>query len=213
MILIESNLQLPEREIHSEGPDINGFVLHNCTITIKNFEVVDTPCGGNLCDRQDLDPSQRCACFQMPNRSGNIKVIIYVEVTLPDGSSFSTRFSSKWFLETYVLSGSFPSGVRAAQFEDYEIEDRFFLCLSQCIDFLTRNGGVRVIGWIKRGEVQDQGVDQPNNGLPYNAPRVMVQAGTLNHHITRIDPMVPENIDLDVLGHLKFDVNSIFAQN
>ena len=50
--------------------------------------------------------------------------------------------------------------------------------------------------WLKRGEVLDQGVDQPNNGLPYNATRTTVESGTLNHHIKRFEPMTPESIDV-----------------
>ena len=34
----------------------------------------------------------------------------------------------------------------------------------------------------------------------------MVQAGTLNYHVTRIDPMQPGSVDLDILQGLKVDV-------
>ena len=60
--------------------------------------------------------------------------------------------------------------------------------------------------WVKRGQVQDQVVDQPNNGLPYNAARSTVKSGILNHHIVRLEPMTPEAIDLDALNDLKFNV-------
>eukprot|EP00957_Ditylum_brightwellii_P100590 7667482-Ditylum_brightwellii.AAC.1 len=58
----------------------------------------------------------------------------------------------------------------------------------------------------KHGEVQDQGVDQPNNGLPRNASRVRVQSGTLHHHITRMDPMLPGDVNITLLNQMKFDV-------
>ena len=59
---------------------------------------------------------------------------------------------------------------------------------------------------MKRGEVQDQGVDQPSNGLPHNAARVMVQSGTINYYITRLDAMQPELVDLNLLNQMKFDI-------
>eukprot|EP00957_Ditylum_brightwellii_P055945 4239416-Ditylum_brightwellii.AAC.1 len=64
--------------------------------------------------------------------------------------------------------------------------------------------------WVKRGEVLDQGVDQPNNGLPYNAARTTVKLGNLNHHIVRVIPMKPEVLDIGYLNDLKFDVNTGF---
>ena len=54
-----------------------------------------------------------------------------------------------------------------------------------------------MIGWAKRGEVMDQGVSQPNNGLHGTAAKVMVQSGTLNHHITRLEPMDPTDLNSD----------------
>ena len=34
----------------------------------------------------------------------------------------------------------------------------------------------------------------------------MVNAGRLNYHVTRIDTMRPEDVDIDVLHNLKVDV-------
>ena len=50
------------------------------------------------------------------------------------------------------------------------------------------------MGWAKRGEVMDQNVDQPSNGLPHNAPKTMIQSRTLIHHITKLEPMMPTEL-------------------
>ena len=204
-IVINSNFILPVRTVITEGTDINGFILHNCSVRIKSFHVRNTKCGGNLCDRQQ-DNVGKCACYQMPNRSGNVIVAIEVEVTLENGTSFNTMFRSKWFLEKYVFSAPLPAGTRAISFEDYEVEDRLFAALDGVTNFINNVCNFRVIGWIKRGEVQDQGVDQPSKGLPHNAGKVMVQSGTVNHHITKLEPMRPELLDSIVLNQMKFDV-------
>ena len=68
-----------------------------------------------------------------------------------------------------------------------------------------------VIGWENRGKVQYQGVDQPSNssnGLPCNAARVMVEYGTLNHHITRLDHMRPSDVNVDIYIYI-FTSNSL----
>eukprot|EP00956_Cyclotella_meneghiniana_P020004 scaffold34835_cov17-Cyclotella_meneghiniana.AAC.1 len=32
--------------------------------------------------------------------------------------------------------------------------------------YINLRGGFKIVLWVKRGVVMDQGVDQPNNGLP-----------------------------------------------
>ncbi len=74
----------------------------------------------------------------------------------------------------------------------------------------TITGDFLAFLWVKRVEVEDQGVDQPNNGLPYNAARTTIESANLNHHIVRLDPMSPESIDIERLNDLKFDVRNGF---
>ena len=203
-IVVKSSFHLPRRHIVTEGTDINGFILDDCIISVQSFHVCNTRCGGNLCDRQQ-DNVSKCACYQMINRSGNVVLSAEVQVILPDSSSFKTFIRSKWFFEKFILTGPLPPGTRASVFEDYEIGDRFFSSLERVTSYINGLCKFRVIGWAKRGEVQDQGVDQPNNGLPYNSSRVMVQSGTLTHHITRLDPMKPEKVNIQQLNEMKFD--------
>ena len=124
-VVINNNFKLPLRHIITEGTDINGFILNDCDIKPVSFHVRNTRCGGNLCDRQKDDVG-KCACYQMPNRSGNVIISVEMLVRLPCGNTFTTYFWSKWFLEKYIFTGNLPAGVRADAFEDFEIEDRFF---------------------------------------------------------------------------------------
>ena len=77
-----------------------------------------------MCDRQQ-DSLGKCAYYQMPNHSGNVVISVEIEVELPDGTSFTTFFRSKWFLEKYIFKGNLPVGIRADAFEDYEVEEFF----------------------------------------------------------------------------------------
>ena len=61
---------------------------------------------------------------------------------------------------------------------------------------------------MKRGEIIDQGVEQPNT---YNAQKILVQSGSLNHHITRVDPMKPHLIEKRHLNSLKFNTVNDFV--
>ena len=133
-----------------------------------------------------------------------------ITVLLPNGSSFQTRYASKWFMNNFIYSGPLPVGTRASDFEPFEVEEKLFGAFEDVCDYINDRGGFRAMIWVKRGQVQDQGVDQPNNGLPYNAARATVESGILNHHIVRLEPMTPEAIDLDELNNLKFNVSTGF---
>ena len=149
----------------------------------------------------------------MDNRSGN--VIVQVDITLKceDGNDINTKFSSKWFLENYIFTGPLPVGTKAKHFDSFVVEDKLYESLDRVTNYINNKSKFRIVGWVKRGEVQDQGVDQPSDGLPYNASSVLVQSGTLNYHITRIDPMKPESIQIGHLDTLKFNVKTAFTKN
>ena len=52
-------------------------------------------------------------------------------------------------------------------------------------------------------EVEDQGVDQPNKGLAWNAARATVKSGLIKHHMVRIEPANPAALDVATLNGLK----------
>ena len=152
---------------------------------------------------------RRCACIQMPdNRSGSVFTPIEVEVSSQDGTSFTTKFYSKFWFEHYILSpGRFPSSISVTSFDDCVFMDRYFDCVEAVLTYINDLCGWRAIGWVKPGEALDQSVDQPNNGLPYNAQRQMVQSAKLKHHLVTLEPMAPHRVDIDRLNGLKFDFN------
>ncbi len=64
-----SSIYLRTCELITEGTNINGFIIQDCIVSVESFEVANTRCDSNLCDRQD-DNLSRCACFQMTSRCG-----------------------------------------------------------------------------------------------------------------------------------------------
>ena len=208
---MNSNFEIAESPVVMDGTSLNGFVLRSCDIRLLNISFLDTPCGGDMCDQQSVVSAggihaRRCACVQMNNRRGIAVVVYDIELELEDGSVVPTRLCSKWFSRKYVFSGPFAAGTSVATLEDFAVTDRIYDAAESVFNLINSNGGWLVYGWTKRGEIQDQAVDQPGNGLPHNAARVMVEAGNLNYHVTRIDPMEPGDIDMDTLNGLKVDV-------
>ena len=202
-------LVLPFCHIIVEGIDVNGFILNDYKIDVVLVQVRNTKCGGNLCDRQQ-ESIGRCACYQMNNRTGNVIVTGKVVITLADGNSFSTSIRSKWLVENYIMSGPLPQGTQATHFGYFEVEDRHYKAWADVTEYVNRLGNFRIVGWAKCGEIQGQGVAQPVNGLQQNAARVMVQSGTLNHHICRIKPMKPSALNQVYLNTLEFDIQTGF---
>ena len=106
------------------------------------------------------------------------------------------------------MTGELPSGTRASIFEDYEIGDCIYSYFESVNRYINELCKFYVISWAKCGEVQDQGVDQPSNGITRNAARVMIYYGTLNHHITWIYHMRPSDVNVDMLNlHYANDVS------
>ena len=63
---------------------------------------------------------------------------------------------------------------------------------------------------MKIDEVEDQGVYQPNNGMPHNYKRVMVQWNFLNHYVSIMEPINSEVINIITLNGFKFNVDTGF---
>lgn len=217
ILVTNSNFNFLECLIVIEGTDVNRFIHLNCIVTIRSFQVIDSPCGRNLCDHQSLMNgdiiTNRYYCIQIMNCVGNVVILFDVEVRNNEGAIFNTHMSSKWFMKHFILSDDFPAGIRAFRFEDYKVEDRIYATATNVFNYINTIGGFIVVGWVKRSEVEDQGINQPNNGLPHNAQRVMVQSENLNHHISKLESINPEAVNFIILKGYKFDVNTGFEIN
>ena len=113
-------------------------------------------------------------------------------------------------MKNFVFSGPLPVGTRAHDLEKNQVERRLYESFLAVTEYINNHGGFELFMWVKRGELLDQGVDQPGGELPHNVVRTTVESGTLNYHITWMEPMTPQGINLDQLDPLKFDVSNGF---
>ncbi len=211
LLPVRGNLEVAERSVMEEGTDISGFVTDGVQVTLLGIDYHNSRCGGEFCDRQAIVQtngvvSNRCACFQMSRQRNGCVVFHYTFVfTREDGTQFTAQFSSKWFLDKYVFDGAVPSSTRARHLEDFVVDGRIRAAVGNVLGYINSQGGFKVYGWTKRGEIQDQAVDQPGNGLPHNAPQNVVEAGELVFHVTRVEPARPKDIDLTILNGFKLN--------
>ena len=113
-------------------------------------------------------------------------------------------------MKTFIYSGALPMGTKASDFNSYEVEERLYDAVASVFRYINEHGGFRIYLWVRRGEVEDQGVDQPNKGLAWNAARATVKSGLIKHHIVQIEPANSAALDVATLNGLKFDVSSGF---
>ena len=78
--------------------------------------------------------------------------------------------------------------------------------------YINDRDGFRIIGWAKREMIQDQGAtaqqDQGQQSYvrPTNQGNNMVENADVRLHIVRIDPTHPDNIKLEELNALKYNM-------
>ena len=130
----------------------------------------------------------------------------------------SLRFSSLY--QTCPFSTQIRSDVLELSDQFFDLED----CISRCVEFINEHGGFTVVGWYKRGVINDCSilavVDNGNNG---NVNRntssnvdMQVDNGKLNFHPCSIQPTNSAFLDGSTylgrtLREMKFDVSSLHS--
>jgi hypothetical protein len=114
-------------------------------------------------------------------------------------------------VNNYVLTDKLAAHIRASHFSQ-DIKDDILESTRQVFRYINERGGFRIIGWAKRGMIQDQGAvaqqdqGQQRYGQPTNQGNNMVENADVRLHIVRIDPTNPENIVMGELNALKYNM-------
>ena len=177
------------------------FVLNNVDVEVTSMDVITTKCSGLFCDRQravDIGRGNRaCGCFVMPDRVGNIilahHVIVkkehMVKVEMDDFSSL--KFSSVY------MKKPFSSTMR---FNLLDYTPAYFTlqkAADDVLNYINVNGGFTVIGWYKRGEINDISNEENQND---------VESGDIGYHIVSIYPTNRNLVERLEVKKLQFDM-------
>ena len=131
------------------------------TIEIGNVYVANTHCVGFFCDRQNLEENKKngnvCPCYSSGNANHARLVLQFdLEVTTDTGKTFLVKkFSSHKFTQ-YFIRKPFESHTT---FNTFDASDAFVkMCDSifQIFNYANARDKFTVIGWSKRGEINDQ---------------------------------------------------------
>ena len=214
IIETNSSLLMMERKalvnvaIDNSVPEHNtrGFIMNHCSIQIKSIEVFETNCIGHFCDKQRCEELARsdkpCGCYQMRGTGSNLAIVHSLKVKFPvfDEVLGIENFSSMKFSYLY-LNEYFPQSTKRISFDGTENLDDLYDCIDNVMDFYNNQGGFTVIGWYKRGEINDTSKSEDNVEK--------VSSSILGHHIVSVYPTNYLHSHAEESTDLKFDVMNL----
>ncbi len=179
------------------------FVYNSTQLSVDYFAAVKTSCSGLLCDRQRISDwlgSKGCGCYGMSPNSTSLAIQHAITVrTSFHGTLKMDDFSSLKFSKLYT-SGDIPGTCKLYMLQVTEASMNMFNALENCIELINNHGGFTVIGWYKKGLINDKGLIAPNESANVggsnsssnynnnNEERVQVDSGDCNYHVVSISP-------------------------
>lgn len=168
----------------SESNKTSAFKI-KARLNLKNLSVAESNCAGLFCDRQNLDENSNngCGCYQgADTRHAKLVLSFSLEICNNEHDFDIDEFSSHRFTQ-FFLKVPFPSTTCYNAWDHtpqyMELVDR----IGHILAYVNERGQWNVIGWCKRGEINDQN---------YSEDAQKVSSADVKHHVTSIFPC---NID------------------
>jgi hypothetical protein len=183
-------------ELDVIGNTSKAFCLNGCTITIKSSTPEETNCSGLLCDKQRIHEiasrsNQGCGCYSMLSRRSTLVLEHSLEIESSDfrWNHYCEHYSSNKFSMLYQ-SSPFSSSVTAS---NLQFTDEYYLMVEKIesvMNYINTNGGFTVIGWYKRGKINDQSIVSETNNRNNNEVQAnnQVDSGNISYHVCEIKP-------------------------
>lgn len=180
------------------------FVLNNVDVELQSMDVNTTKCSGHFCDRQraiEIGRNNRaCGCYSMPDRQANLVLVHHVTLSKDSEVIVTMKdFSSLQFSKMYMKT-PFSSTTR---FNNLDFTPAYFSlqkAADDVVEYINDNGGFTVIGWYKRGEINDVSNEESQND---------VESSDIGYHIVHMyltNREVAKRTDLEAM---KFDISGI----
>lgn len=204
-----------------QGNNALSFVQNGAIVSVKRTAPEETTCSGLFCDKQRIQEwmGQRgCGCYHMTHRRSNIALDHSISILASSSTIKMENYSSTQFSKLYLTSNLPPS----IKIRDLRMTEEYFSlldCIGNVIEFINNNGGFTVVGWYKRGIINDRalvgnnGNNNNSNMNNSNNEEVQVDNGEVNYHIIQMQPTDHELLNPHTalgseLQELKFDVSN-----
>ena len=200
------------------------FVYNGVQITVIKTEPESTTCSGLFCDKQRLHDwvdARGCGCYHMIQQRSNLAINHSISVyESPENIIKMENFSSTAFSKLY-LSSNIPVSTRKSAFNHTDLYFDMLMSIDQVVDYINDHGGFTVVGWYKRGVINDKTLVNGNatNGSSNNnnGEDTKVDKGEINYHVISLRPTNSCLLNRTTnfgqeLRNLQYDVSRIPSQ-
>ena len=213
-------------DITISGNISRAFVLNHCDLDVLSVTPEQTQCGGLFCDKQRVmeikDRKQACGCYSMLARRSNLALDYALSLTHRESNwEFTVENYSSNKFSLLFQNKLFPYSLLLANFQMSDPYFKLCGCMKTIVQKVNNNGGWTVIGWYKRGVINDQtlvgsdgsgGSGGFKQGNQNSNPQV--DNAAINYHVCYLLPTNQElmnhaNIRGLRLHHQKFDVEEM----
>ena len=161
-------------------------------IELSNMSITACNCVGFFCDRQNLEENAKnggvCPCYSSGDvRHAKLTICFSMTLNCTKGHSFDVDDYTSHRFSQFFLKTPFPS---TSSFNEWDQTEKFMELVTRVnsvIDLVNTSGGWTVIGWAKRGEINDQSVIDESQ---------KIQSTDVKYHLTSIFPYKHDDIDL-----------------
>lgn len=195
---------------------MHAFYMMSAKVTLLNITLHDTQCRGNTCDAIDTMNTRVCGCFQNSDNYAPVVMCLQLLITPPKdkgstpqnfGEPFScTAFTSKSFTRMCFKFPNMPSTVRSRHFSMRDNKS-LIKSVDKVLDEINRRGGWTVMGWLKRGRIEDEAHKNDENIKKGDK----IKSSNINHHLTMLEASNPD--DLVHIADHKFSNLHIVSDN
>lgn len=194
-----------------DGNQALAFCYNARIIRINHLSILHTGCTGLHCDKQDVAVNPRnspCGCFGNSPFRSNLAYCFSVSFNSDEGEvRVMPNFSSLAFQKLF-FSRPLPAELAASSLSGTEVGLDAEDAIIDCVDYVNLWGGWTVVGWYKRGLINDVSLAGAVDGEENR-----VHAENVSLHIVQLIPtnrhfLDPESIRYDYLKNRQFDVNN-----
>jgi hypothetical protein len=176
---------LPVR-VSDDSERMSCFHFPKATMKLLNFDIIDVPCKGTLCDGLNMYKDGRiaksCACISNSSKSSRIIMVVKLKVipSADEDGNVSPAFvvadfTSHNFTWMFVKGGAkgIPSGLSSMSIN---ANGSFLRSYQKKVKTALNGLELSITGWSRRGTIVDQG----------SATKESIKNSMLNHHLVSI---------------------------
>lgn len=218
-ILMETPTTIPSVRVQNLGQDQSrAFVLNSANLFVQGIQVIESPCNGNVCDKQRIHELKggKCSCYSWKDLKSrcvfnhNIIISHLAPANHQPLKIWEEHYTSQKFSQLY-LTKPVPNNVRLAHMQDSNEYFDIRECVQEMCDYVNLNGGWTVVGWYSLGMVTDKALVNNNNET-----EAKVEAGETKHHIISVYPTresfrTPNHDDYKALNDNKYNTDNMNA--